>query len=183
MNKLQLLHLSTACAQKRMPSNGSVSNLVSSFQNTKGVLLAAVGDKCENVDVFAVPHPLKGRNITSQLNYFAWAPSLACLIYNFFPFDSSSTGLSSSTRVIPEDRSLGADSKSKDGMNQEYYIPLPSLEETCHRNLSGSPRLGLFVVALLTYSESHCSMLLCTTLKEAQLHALLCLSSVEKQGT
>lgn len=65
MNKLQLLHLATACAQKPMPNNGSVSSLVSSFQNTKGVLLIAVGvgnsQKCESTDVFAVPHPLRGR--------------------------------------------------------------------------------------------------------------------------
>lgn len=55
MNKLQLLHLATACAQKTMHNSGSVSSLVSSFQNTKGVLLIAVGvgnsQKCESTDL------------------------------------------------------------------------------------------------------------------------------------
>lgn len=38
--------------------------------------------------------------------------------YNIFAFDSSSTGLPSSIKVIPEYRTVGGDSESKDVMNQ-----------------------------------------------------------------
>lgn len=69
-------------------------------------------------------------------------------------------------------------------MNQEYYFPLPSLEEICHGNLYFlSPKLRLFALPLFTSSEPHCIMLLDTALREAQLRALSCILSVEKQGT
>jgi len=65
MRKLQLPHLAAVRAQKPMSSKGSASSLVSSFQNMKGVFLTAAGvgnsQKCESTDVFAVPHPQRGR--------------------------------------------------------------------------------------------------------------------------
>jgi len=88
MNKLQLLHLATACAQKPMPNNGSVSSLVSSFQNIKGVLLTAVGvgnsQKCESTDVFAVPHPLRGRKPCK--NWRDMADHSTLHFTEFFPY-------------------------------------------------------------------------------------------------
>jgi len=88
MNKLQLLHLATACAQKPMPNNGSVSSLVSSFQNIKGVLLTAVGvgnsQKCESTDIFAVPHPLRGRKPCK--NWRDMADHSTLHFTEFFPY-------------------------------------------------------------------------------------------------
>lgn len=78
-------------------------------------------------------------------------PALHVWVNNIFPFDFSSTGLPSSARVIPEHRRLGGDSKRKDGMNHEYCIPLPSLEENSHGNLSFWASRAWVICSLSTY--------------------------------